>query len=197
MTLVDLVSSPIVRVTPTGIETRGGRYNVDAIIYATGFDAFTGPLLRMDVRGSRDLSLRTAWADGAGAYLGVQVAGFPNMFLITGPGSPSVLGNVVVCIEQHVEWVAAALAELKRRGVDTMQASEDAQQQWMTHVADAASRSLISQGTSWYSGANVAGKPRVFLPYVPGIAVFRQICDEVAEDNYRGFEIGIRPTHRV
>ncbi len=189
VTLVNLMSSPIAAVTPTGIATAEGHYDVDVIIYATGFDAFTGPLLRMDVRGSQDLSLRTAWADGAASYLGVQVAGFPNMFLITGPGSPSVLGNVVVCIEQHVEWIATALAGLRSRGADTMQASEDAQQQWMAHVSEAASRSLISQGTSWYSGANVAGKPRVFLPYVPGIAVFRRICDEIADDGYRGFEI--------
>ena len=189
VTLVDLALTPIERVVPDGIQTSEGRYELDVIIYATGFDAFTGPLLRMDVRGSEGVTLHSAWADGAAAYLGVQVAGFPNLFLITGPGSPSVLGNVVVCIEQHVEWIARALAELRARGVDTMQATEQAQQQWMAHVADAAGRSLIAKGPSWYSGANVEGKPQVFLPYVPGIAVFRDICDEIVADDYRGFEL--------
>ena len=189
VTLVDLALSPINRITPTGISTQKAEYDVDVIVYATGFDAFTGPLLRMNVQGSAGCSLREAWADGAAAYLGLQVAGFPNLFLITGPGSPSVLGNVVVCIEQHVEWIAATLAEMIRRDADTISATKEAQERWMAHVADAAERSLISKGPSWYSGANVEGKPRVFLPYVPGIGVFRTICDEIVADDYRGFTI--------
>src|SRR5205085_6587484 len=164
-------------------------YEVDAIVFATGFDAMTGPLLAIDVRGRAGLPLREKWADGPRAYLGVATAGFPNLFVVTGPGSPSVLSNMVVSIEQHVDWLADAIAGHREAGVTTMEPTPEAQAEWMDHVQE------VSVGTpytapscnSWYVGGNIAGQSRVILPYTGGVGRYREICDEVAADGYRGF----------
>jgi cation diffusion facilitator CzcD-associated flavoprotein CzcO len=188
--LVDVRESPIERVTPGGIKTRDAEYALDIIVFATGFDAMTGPLLSMDIRGKGGRSLKEAWAAGPRTYLGLQVAGFPNLFTITGPGSPSVLCNMPVPIEQHVEWIADCIAHMRERGLKRIEATAEAADTWVEHVNEAASATLLPlANSSWYLGANVPGKPRVFMPYAGGMARYRRICDEVATKGYEGFSL--------
>jgi cation diffusion facilitator CzcD-associated flavoprotein CzcO len=190
VTLVDIRSTPIEEITATGIRTAGGEYEVDAIVFATGFDALTGALLAIDIRGRDGLTLTEAWGGGPRSYLGLMVAGFPNLFTVTGPGSPSVLSNMVVSIEQHVEWIADCIAALRDRGVDRIEATPAAQEAWMEHVAEVAGRTLFPRAASWYVGANVPGKPRVFMPYVGGVGPYRERCAQVAANGYEGFTLG-------
>jgi cyclohexanone monooxygenase len=187
--LVDLRRTPIVRITPAGIETSAGSYEFDVIIYATGFDAMTGPLLAMDIRGRDGLSLRDEWSAGPHTYLGLAVAGFPNFFMITGPGSPSVLSNMPVSIEQHVEWIAECAGYLRQQDLATIEAGRAEQETWTAHVTELASHTLYPLANSWYLGANVPGKPRVFMPYLGGVAAYRQQCDRVAAHDYEGFSV--------
>jgi cyclohexanone monooxygenase len=185
--LVDLRSEPIEDFTPHGIRTSAAEYPLDAVIFATGFDAMTGAILRVDIRGRGSRSLRDAWAGGPHTYLGLASAGFPNLFFITGPGSPSVLSNVVVSIEQHVEWIGDHIEYLRKRDLTSTEPEVEAQEQWVAHVNDTAARTLMMKAASWYLGANVPGKPRVFMPYLGGVGNYRRICDEVTADDYRGF----------
>jgi cation diffusion facilitator CzcD-associated flavoprotein CzcO len=186
--LVDVRSSPIAEITPRGIRTQDAEYPLDIIVFATGFDAMTGTLLRMDIRGRQGVSLAKAWEAGPRNYLGLQVAGFPNFFTVTGPGSPSVLCNMPVAIEQHVEWITDCIAHMRRRALKTVEASEAAVDDWVGQVNAAAAATLLPQAKhSWYLGANVPGKPRVFMPYAGGMAHFRKICADVAARNYEGF----------
>jgi cyclohexanone monooxygenase len=186
--LVDLRSSPIERITPAGIRLEGGReVPLDALVFATGFDAVTGALLATDLRGRSGQPLAAAWKHGPSMYLGLMAAGFPNLFAITGPGSPSVLSNMVVSIEQHVDFVASLIARARALGRYIIEADADAEQHWMTHVAEVAGGTLYPEAASWYMGANIPGKPRVFLPYVGGVGPFRRQCDEIAAAGYRGF----------
>ncbi|WP_158744076.1 NAD(P)/FAD-dependent oxidoreductase [Acidisphaera sp. L21] len=187
--LVNLRTAPIEAITPTGIRTASQDYAVDAIVFATGFDAMTGALLAINPRGSHGVALDTAWQDGPRSYLGLMVAGFPNMFTITGPGSPSVLSNMIVSIEQHVDWISNCLAWMGQRGATTIEPSEAAQEEWVAHGYEVAHRTLYPQANSWYMGANVPGKPRVFMPYIGGVGVYRETCDAIAAEGYRGFEI--------
>jgi cation diffusion facilitator CzcD-associated flavoprotein CzcO len=188
VSLVDLRKDPIQRITPDGIKTRSREYPLDIIVFATGFDALTGPLLKMDVRGRDGRSLREDWKAGPLSYLGLQVPGYPNLFTVTGPGSPSVLTNMPVAIEQHVEWITDCIAYLRRNGVGTIEPSPDAARDWGEHVQEAAKATLLWDAKhSWYFGANVAGKPQVFLPYAGGLARYRRICDDVAARGYEGF----------
>ena len=189
VTLVDLRRAPITRITPTGIETSDAHYEVDTIVYATGFDALTGPLLRMNITGRDGLALKDKWADGPRTYLGLQVHGFPNLFTITGPGSPSVLTNMPSSIEQHVEWICDCLDFLRSRGRATIEPSSEAEEAWTEHVAQVSSIGLFHRANSWYLGANIPGKKRVFMPYVGGLANYRLRCDEVAAKGYEGFVI--------
>ena len=189
VTLVDVRETPILEITPTGIRTAEGELVLDVIVYATGFDAMTGALLKVDIRGRDGVSLRDVWADGPRAYLGVAIAGFPNLFTITGPGSPSVLSNVVVSIEQHVEWIADLLAALRDRGLATAEATPEAQQEWVEHVGAVAQATLFPATPAWYSGSNIAGKPRVFMPYVGGVGVYRDECAAIAAQGYAGFAL--------
>ncbi|HEX2943688.1 MAG TPA: NAD(P)/FAD-dependent oxidoreductase [Rhodopila sp.] len=191
VTLVDVRATPIERITPAGIQTRDGtEHELDIIVFATGFDAMTGPLLKMDIRGRDDLSLRDAWHAGPRTYLGLQVPGFPNMFTITGPGSPSVLCNMPVPIEQHVEWIADCIRHMRENGIARIEAQPEAAEKWVEHVNDAANATLLPQaGHSWYLGANVPGKPRVFMPYAGGMARYRDICADVVKRNYEGFSL--------
>ncbi len=189
VTLVNLVKEPIAEVTPDGLRTSAATYPLDVLVLATGFDAVTGPLLAMDIRGSDGLPLGDAWADGPDTYLGVAVAGFPNLFTITGPGSPSVLTNMVASIEQHVEWVVECIDHVRHQPKARIEALPEAQAKWTAHVAEVAAFTVYPKANSWYMGANVEGKPRRFLPYIAGLNVFRQVCDEVAADGYRGFAV--------
>ena len=188
VTLIDLRAAPIQEITETGIRTADADYPLDIIVFATGFDAMTGPLLRMDIRGRDGLSLSQAWAEGPRTYLGLQVAGFPNMFTLTGPGSPSVLCNMPVAIEQHVDWVTGCIAHLRAQGLRTIETTPDAAETWVAEVNRAADATLLPlAGSSWYLGANVPGKPRVFMPYAGGMAHYRTVCDGVAQRGYEGF----------
>ncbi len=187
VTLVDVRTTPIEAITPVGIRTSAAEYELDSIIFATGYDALTGALQRIDIRGAGGERLRDKWAQGPRTFLGVMTAGFPNLFLITGPGSPSILTNVIVSIEHHVGWVAECIAHMRAEGFTRMDAAPDAEDAWAEEVQAVASRTLFTQSNSWYMGANIAGKPRVFLPYVGGFQNYTRICQQVAEDGYRGF----------
>jgi cyclohexanone monooxygenase len=189
VTLVDLRRTPVEEITPTGVRTSGGEYELDVIVYATGFDALTGPLEALGIRGRHGRALAREWKEGPRTYLGLAVPGFPNLFTITGPGSPSVLSNMPVSIEQHVEWIADCLAYLREHGTDVMEATEPATVNWTDHVQQVANRTLYPKAASWYMGANIPGKPRLFLPYVGGVGRYRQICDQVAADGYEGFAL--------
>jgi cation diffusion facilitator CzcD-associated flavoprotein CzcO len=187
--LVDLHSEPIVEVTKAGVRTAKQDYACDSLVFATGFDAMTGALDAMDITNAGGVRLKSAWAAGPRTYLGLAVAGFPNLFLITGPGSPSVLSNVVVSIEQHVEWISDCIGYLREHGVDRIEAQEQAQEDWTEHVQVVANGTLMAKGNSWYLGANVPGKPRIFMPYLGGVGAYRDRCDEIAGDHYRGFTL--------
>ncbi|HEY4249720.1 MAG TPA: NAD(P)/FAD-dependent oxidoreductase [Roseomonas sp.] len=188
VSLVDLRAAPIERITPRGIRTRDAEYPLDIIVFATGFDAMTGPLLGIDIRGRDGVTLQQAWADGPRTYLGLQVAGFPNLFTVTGPGSPSVLCNMPVAIEQHAEWIADCIAHMRTRGLQRIETTAAAADAWVDQVNAAADATLLPQAaSSWYLGANVPGKPRVFMPYAGGMARYRAICDGIAARGYDGF----------
>jgi cation diffusion facilitator CzcD-associated flavoprotein CzcO len=162
-------------------------HELDALVLATGFDAMTGALLRIDIRGARGERLTEKWAHGPRSFLGLAIAGFPNLLTITGPGSPSVLSNVLISIEQHVDWIAGCLAYLRGRGHARIEADGAAEEKWVAHVGDVARTTLFPKAGSWYLGANIPGKPRVFMPYVAGVGAYRQICDRVAAQGYEGF----------
>ncbi|MGW0811240.1 flavin-containing monooxygenase [Nonomuraea sp. NPDC002799] len=191
VTLVDVREHPIQEITPTGVRTTAADHPADMIVYATGYDALTGPLLGIDITGKGGLSLRSKWAAGPRTYLGLMTAGFPNLFTITGPGSPSVLSNMMVSIEQHVDWIAACIARLRAGGVAAIDADPLAEDAWTGHVGEVAALTLFPRANSWYLGANIPGKPRVFLPYAGGVGAYRQKCDQVAADGYPGFVLSV------
>ena len=186
--LVDISAAPIESITPSGIKTGDADYEFDIIIFATGFDAMTGALLKIDIRGRDGLPLREKWADGPVNYLGLQVPGFPNLFTITGPGSPSVLTNMMVAIEQHVEWVTDCIRYMTEHEHACIEATEEAQDAWVAHVNEVAGATLQVTCNSWYLGANIEGKPRVFMP-LPGFPPYVEKCDEVAARGYEGFAL--------
>ena len=185
--LVDIRHSPIQEITPNGVRTEDEEFEFDMIVFATGFDAMTGTFLKMDIRGRNDLSLKDKWSEGPKTYLGLQVAGFPNMFMITGPGSPSVLSNMPVSIEQHIEWISGFLEYMRERGIEAAEADLDAETAWVSHVSEIAESTMYVLANSWYLGANIPGKPRVFMPYVGGLGTYRKKCNEIAENDYQGF----------
>jgi cyclohexanone monooxygenase len=189
VTLVDLRRGGIERITPTGLRTEQGDFEFDVLIFATGFDAMTGALNRIDIRGRGGELLRDAWAAGPRTLLGLQSVGFPNLFTITGPGSPSVLANMVVGIEQHVEWIGACLDYLRAHGCRTIEPTLDAQDAWVDHVNEVAQGTMFTAPScnSWYLGANVPGKPRVFLPYIGGLPLYIEKAEAVAASGYEGF----------
>ena len=186
--LVDLRETPITSITPGGIRTTAAEYELDAIVYATGFDAMTGALMRIDIRGKDGVTLQDAWAAGPRTYLGLGVVGFPNFFTITGPGSPSVLTNMIVSIEQHVDWIADCVAYLGQHGYHRIEATEEAQTAWVDYVNLVADFTLFPTCNSWYLGANVPGKTRVFMPFL-GFPPYAEKCTEVAANAYDGFEL--------
>ncbi len=189
--LVDIKAAPIEAITPTGIRTTKAEYALDIIVFATGFDAMTGALLRMDIRGRSDLTLKEVWSAGPKNYLGLQVAGFPNFFTITGPGSPSVLCNMPVAIEQHVDWITECIDHMRKNGLQKIETTDQNMETWVERVNAAADATVLPLAKhSWYLGANIPGKPRVFMPYAGGMAHYRKICTEVAARDYEGFVFG-------
>jgi len=189
VTLVDIRHSPIQEITPKGIRTEDDEYELDVVVFATGFDAMTGTFNRIDIQGRDGQKLKEKWAAGPKAYLGVASAGFPNLFMITGPGSPSVLSNMPVSIEQHVEWISAAIVHMRENGLDVMEAEDGAEVEWIAHVNEIAEQTMFMLADSWYLGANIPGKPRVFMPYPGGVGAYREKCDEVTAAGYPGFTL--------
>jgi len=189
VSLVDVKSSPIEEITPAGLRTQDAEYAFDCLVFATGFDAMTGALLNIDIRGRAGETLKQKWAGGPRTYLGIQVAGFPNLFTITGPGSPSVLSNMIVSIEQHVDWITDCLDYLRAHELQSIEATVEAQDMWVDHVNAVAGFTLFPQADSWYIGANIPGKPRVFMPYIAGVGIYAQKCNEVAANGYEGFAL--------
>jgi cation diffusion facilitator CzcD-associated flavoprotein CzcO len=189
VTLVDVRDTPIEEILPAGPRTRDRQFAVDSIVFATGFDAMTGTLNNIAIRGREGNLLKEKWADGPRTYLGLMVEGFPNLFTITGPGSPSVLSNMAIAIEQHVDWIAACIACLRNQGVASIEASPEAETGWVNHVNEVADLTLYPLANSWYVGANIPGKPRVFMPYIGGLPAYFQKCSEVAARGYEGFTL--------
>ncbi len=191
VTLVDLRSSPLETITETGIRTSTAHHEFDVLIYATGFDAMTGALLKANITGRNGQSLRDKWEHGPVAYLGLQMHGFPNLFTVTGPGSPSVLCNMLVAIEQHVNWIGDCIAYLKARNLATIEPRPESELEWIGHVNDVAEGTMFTSPgcNSWYLGANIPGKPRIFMPYVGGFPRYRERCEFEASRDYPGFQI--------
>jgi len=187
VTLVDLRSTPLLRIVESGVETSETVYELDSIVLATGFDAMTGPLLRMGVRGRSGLSLGRCWENGPRTNLGLMVDGFPNLFVITGPQSPSVLYNMPLAIEDHVDWISDCIRYLRERSVKTIEPSAESVAEWVSHTNEIANSTLMSMAHSWYTGDNIPGKPRAFMVYLGGAPRYRQICDDIAAAGYRGF----------
>lgn len=186
--LVDLREQPIERFTEAGIRTSEREYPLDAIVFATGFDAFTGSLFRMNIRGREGQLLQERWSQGARSYLGIATHGLPNFFIITGPQSPSVLFNMPLSIEQHVEWISKCIEHLRNNGLTTIEARAEAEQEWVAHTREVADQTLFPKANSWYLGANIPGKPRQVLVYLGGGPAYHRICREKAESDYEGFD---------
>jgi cyclohexanone monooxygenase len=195
--LIDLKATPILRMTPAGIETAQGELAFDAVIFATGFDALTGAAARIDITGRGGESLRSKWRDGPQTYLGLAASGFPNLFLVTGPGSPGPLTAMVKTIEQHVDWIVDCLSFMRERDISTIEALPEHEAAWMDHVQAVADGTLYPRANSWYVGANVPGKPRKFMPYLGGLGVYRAKCEEVARAGYEGFALKPQVAARI
>jgi len=187
VTLVNLKETPIEAIEARAVRTAEATYEVDALVFATGFDAMTGTLLSLDIKGVGGLTLQEAWAEGPKAYLGLAVAGLPNLFIVTGPGSPSVLSNMINSIEQHVEWIIDCMGYMREHGFTRIAADAETQEAWVTHVRRVADKTLFPRAASWYMGANIPGKPRVFMPYI-GFG-YRKKCQDVAAAGYEGFQL--------
>jgi cyclohexanone monooxygenase len=185
--LVDVQKAPILEITPTGVRTQDGEYEFDALVFATGFDAMTGPYNKIDIRGRSGQLLRDKWAEGPRTYLGLMSADYPNLFAVTGPQSPSVLTNMPVAIEQHVEWISGIIQHMLENGLDVVEPTREAEDEWVDHSQEVAYATLFPESATWYMGANIPGKPQVFLPYLGGLGPYRQKCDEVAANDYEGF----------
>jgi cyclohexanone monooxygenase len=187
--LVDVKSAPIEEITKTGLRTTQSSYELDAIVFATGFDAMTGAMLDIDIRVKDGASLKEAWSAGPRTYLGLMVAGFPNLFTITGPGSPGVKSNMMLSIEQHTNWIVDCLQHLRSRHHRRIEVEPEAEESWVTHVREVADSTLYPLANSWYMGANIPGKPLIFMPYVGGVQMYKKKCDEVVANGYEGFSI--------
>ena len=184
--LVDLRKAPLQELTPNGLRTRDAEFELDTIVFATGFDAMTGALLGIDIRGRNGRTLADKWSAGPRTYLGLMTVGFPNLFTVTGPGSPSVLANMVPAIEQHVDWIVACIVNMRDASLQQIEATISAEDEWVDHVNDVASLTLYPGCNSWYLGANVPDKPRVFMPYI-GFPTYVAKCEEVVANGYEGF----------
>ncbi len=186
--LVDISKKPIQRLVTDGIIVDNQLYSFDSIIFATGFDAMTGSLFNVDIKGRGGLALTDKWNAGPKTYLGLMSASFPNLFMITGPGSPSVKSNMIMSIEQHVDLVTETLLTMRSKGLSVVEPELEAENKWVDHVQEVANKTLFPQANSWYMGANIPGKPRLFMPYIGGVGAYRKICEEIVANNYRGFK---------
>ena len=186
--LVDISKKPIQRLVTDGIIVDDQLYPFDSIIFATGFDAMTGSIFNVDIKGRDGLALKEKWNAGPKTYLGLMSASFPNLFMITGPGSPSVKSNMIMSIEQHVDLVIETLLSMRRKGLSVVEPELEAENKWVDHVQEVANKTLFPQANSWYMGANIPGKPRLFMPYIGGVGAYREICEEIVSNNYRGFK---------
>jgi len=193
VTLADVKEFPILEITQTGIRTAEAHHEFDIIIFATGFDALTGSLLKPEIVGRNGLRLSDKWAQGPLTQLGVATADFPNMLIVAGPGSPSVLSNVMVSIEEQVDWFVALLAGMKTRGEVEIETTAEAEQEWTAHVQERALETLYMTADSFYNGGEVAGKPRVFMPYSGGIRAYRRLLEKCAAQGYAGFDLRKAP----
>ncbi len=191
--LHDLRAAPIETIVPEGIRTASDTYALDSIVFATGYDAVTGSIDRIEIRGRAGVALKDKWSHGPKTYLGIMTAGYPNLFFITGPGSPSVLTNVIVAIEQHVDWISRCIAHMQASGQTIAEPRQTAEDEWVKHVNEVADQTLFPTTKSWYMGANIPGKPRVFLPYVGGFGNYTVICEDVIKAGYRGFAFSGQP----
>jgi cyclohexanone monooxygenase len=191
VTLVDVIETPIRTITANGIETSADHYDLDVLVYATGFDAMTGALLKANICGRDGVRLADKWRHGPLAYLGLQMHGFPNLFTVTGPGSPSVLCNMLVAIEQHVNWIGDCIDYLRDSNLQSIEPTVDAELNWVAHVNQVAEGTMFTRPScnSWYLGSNVPGKPRIFMPYVGGYPKYRERCEQVIANGYEGFEL--------
>ena len=191
VTLVNLKETPLERITPNGIKTSDAEQELDVLIYATGFDAMTGALLKSNVVGKNGVALQDKWQFGPAAYLGLQISGFPNLFMVTGPGSPSVLCNMLVAIEQHINWISDCISHMEGNGLSQIEPTEQAEEQWVVQVNQVAEGTMYTAPScnSWYLGANIPGKPRIFMPYVGGYPQYKARCDEVVANGYEGFSL--------
>lgn len=187
--LVDIKTHPIDEILPTGLRTRGGEYAFDILIYATGFDAFTGAMFKMDIRGEGGRTLQDYWSAGPRTLYGLGAHGFPNMFFITGPQSPSVLFNMPLGIEMHCEWIADCIRYMDARGYAAISANTEDEDRWIQHTKELADATLLPEATSWYLGANIPGKPRVFMVYLGGGKHYKEVISRCAAEGYAGFTL--------
>lgn len=185
--LVDLGKNPIEEITAKGVQTAETEYELDMLVFATGYDAMTGPFTKIDIRGRDGFSLKEKWVDGVRTYLGITNSGFPNFFMITGPESPTVVANLPFAIEQHVDWIMNCIEYLRKNHLDMIEAQVEAEEAWSKHCRELADATLYTKTDSWYTGANIEGKPRGFLIYLGGIQTYQKRIDEVASGGYQGF----------
>jgi cation diffusion facilitator CzcD-associated flavoprotein CzcO len=189
VTLVDVRANPITEITETGLRTTAGDYELDMIVFATGFDAVTGSLKRMNITGTAGLSLSDQWRDRPTNYLGFQVSGFPNLFMIHGPGSPGVLTQMITTSEWQVEWIAGVIEDLNRRDIASIETTPEAEEGWDAEMEAMFAHTLYRYADSWYVGANIEGKPRKFLIYIGGFDNYVRRCTEAVSAGYRGFTL--------
>ena len=193
VSIVSVRANPIREVIADGLTMENGdHHQFDAIVFATGFDTVTGALIKMNLHGKGGQSLAEKWKEGPRAYLGLCTAGFPNLFMITGPGSPAILTNFPVCIEQNVEWIAGAMDRMRELNVGEIEASSEAEFEWVEKIVEAADKTLFPTVDSWYMNSNLPGKPRVFTAYFNGMNTYAEICEDVAKGGYTGFELRSR-----
>jgi cyclohexanone monooxygenase len=197
VTLVDARSAPIESLTRDGIRTSAAEHQFDAVVFATGFDAMTGAMKDIDLRTDAGADIRSKWADGPRTYLGLMMSGFPNLFMITGPQSPGVKSQMILSIEQHVNFIAGALQSLRQRDCDRIEPTQSAEDEWVTHNNEVAHATLYPKANSWYMGTNIAGKPRIFMPYVGGVHTYFRKCNEIAANGYEGFEMRASDAERA
>ena len=184
---MDARSYPIQCLTPTGIQTAAASYELDAIVFATGFDAMTGALREIDIHADSGTDIRSKWEDGPHTYLGIMMAGLPNLFMVTGPQSPGVKSQMILSIEQHVDFITGCLQYMLNQGHRRIEADQQAEDLWVQHNDDVANATLYPKANSWYMGANIPGKPRIFMPYVGGVHTYSRLCNEIAAKGYEGF----------
>ena len=191
--LIDLKENPIVNITKNGIKTKNEEFKFDKIIFATGYDALSGPILSLNLTGRKNIKLNKYWKNGPITYLGLMIPNFPNFFIISGPGSPSVLTNVPAQIQQHVEWISEFIRYLEKSNSLSVEPEAKEAENWVKKINTLAKKSLFMKAkNSWYKGDNIPGKPKTFIPYPAGLPQYREICNKVRKKMYKGFNISLK-----